>query len=51
MLRIHYIPVINDSFGINSKYDILYDLSPFNITWSFQSDIIEDGNWSNSMLE
>ena len=42
MLRIYSIPIRNDNSAIHAQADILNDLLPFIIPWTFRSDIMED---------
>ena len=51
ILRIYSIPISNDNSIICAQYDILEDLLPFIIIWTFWSDIMEYDNRSNNMLD
>ena len=51
MLCIYSIIVRNDNYVSSAQSDILNDLLPFIIPWKFWSDIMEDDNWSNNMLD
>ena len=51
MLHVYSIPIGNDNYVIDDQYDILDDLITFRIPWTFWSNIIEDGNRSNNMLD
>ena len=51
MLHIYSIPIVNDNYVINDQADILDDLIPFSIPWKSRSDIMEDDNRSNNMLD
>ena len=51
MLHIYNIKISNGNFIINAQDDILYDLLPFRIPWTFRFDIMEDDNQSNNMLD
>ena len=51
MLRIYSIPIRNDNSAIHAQSDILNDLLPFIIPWTFWSDTMEDYNQSNNMLD
>ena len=51
MFRIYSIPIENDYSVINAQADILDDLLPFRILWKFRSDITENDNRSNNMLD
>ena len=45
------IPIGNDNSIINAQADMLDYLLPFIIPWTFRSDIMEDDNWSNNILD
>ena len=51
IMCIYFIPVINDNHVISAQSEIIDDLLSFRITWKFRSDIMEDENWSNNMLD
>ena len=51
MLSVYYIPISNDSSVIYYQSDILNDLLPFSIPWTFWFNIMEDNNRSNNMLD
>ena len=51
MLCIYSIPIRNYNYIIYSQADILDNLPPFSIPWTFWSDIMEDDNRSNNMLD
>ena len=51
MLRIYSIKVSNDNDVISAQSEILDDLLPFIITWTFWSDINENYNRSDKMLD
>ena len=51
MMCIYSITVKSDNSVISAQANILHDLLPFRIPWILQSDIMEDLNWSNNMLD
>ena len=51
MLCLYYIPIRNHNYIINNQVDILDELLPFGIPWTFRSDLMEYGNRSNTMLD
>ena len=51
MLRLYYLPIVNDKSFINDQSEILYELLPFSIPWTFWCDIMEDENRSNKKLD
>ena len=51
MLRIYSIPISNDNSLMNNKAEILDNLIPLRITWTFWFDRMEYDNQSNNMLD
>ena len=51
MFHIYSIPISGDNSEIYDQSDILNNLITFIIPWTFRSDIMEDNNSSNSMLD
>ena len=51
MLSIYSILISNDNSIINAQNEILDDLLSFIIQCTFRSDILEDDNESNNMLD
>ena len=51
MLRIYSISIGNDNYVINDQSDMLDDLLPSSMPWTFRYDTMEDENWSNNMFD
>ena len=51
MFHIYSIPISNDIYVINDQDNILDDLLPLSIPWTVWSDIMEDYNRSNNILD